>query len=308
METTSTVGPTTWDDFVGQDRMKRRLRIHITGAFEGKRPMEHVLLAGPSGFGKTTLSNLIAGELTDPMVTLVMPMTRKVLIQELQIFPGGILFLDEIHALSRRDQEILLPVLDERASVYDDRGRRWPLGWVTVLAATTEPGKIIAPLHDRFPIRPDFVPYSDEELGKIVSLMAENVGVEFDVETSEALGRASGGIPRQGEQFVLAARDLEITLGRDPSVDEILDLCSVSEDGLTGLHRRYLEILAGQRGTAGEKTIESLLRVPVPVIRDLERLLLERGLIEYTPGGRQLTPQGVLKVEGRDETRAYARR
>lgn len=302
---TLNLSPRVWSEFIGQSRMKRRLQIHIHAAFQGKRPLEHVLLAGPPGFGKTTLATLIADELTDPITTIVMPMARKPLIRELANFGGGVLFLDEIHALTRRDQELLLPVLD-RSVVVDDRGREYPLGWVTVIGATTEPDKMIAPLHDRFAIRPDFVPYTDEQLGEIVLLMAQNADVAIDETMAIALGRAAGGIPRMAKQFVYAARDLA-ALGDIPTTEEVLDLCSVDQDGLTSLHQRYLEILGSQSGPVGQKTIEMMLRVPPPVIRDLERLLLSRNLVEYTPGGRQLTPSGLTRVGGR-EARAYVRR
>lgn len=300
------LGPTEWDQFVGQERLKRRLQVHIQAAVHGKRELEHVLLAGPPGFGKTTLSTLIADSLCDRLKTLVMPMSRKALIYELAAFPGGVMFLDEIHAMTKRDQELLLPVMD-RGIVVDERGREYAVGWITIVAATTERDKLIGPLHDRFTIRPDFVPYTDDELRQIVSLMAYQADVDLTGEAAVALGKAAGGIPRTARQFVFAARDLASTFGRDPTVEEILDLCETDAEGLTTIHVRYLEILSEQRGQAGQKTIEALLRVPAAYIQELERLLLQRGLIEYTPSGRKLTPEGVQKMVRR-EIPTFARR
>lgn len=304
---TTTLDPIAWGEFVGQQTLKTRLQVHIHAAFQETRPLEHVLLAGPPGFGKTTLARLIAKELTDPIHTLVMPVQRKILIRELARFEGGVLFLDEIHALSKRDQEILLPVMDT-GFVRDERGREYDCGFMTIVAATTEPDKLIAPLHDRFAIRPDFVPYTDEELGLIVELMADRAGVDLDVNMARVLGRAAGGVPRMARQFVYAARDLTHTLHRPATAAEVLDLCSVNPDGLTALHRRYLEVLDDQNGLAGAKTIEMLLRIPTAVITNLERLLLGRGLIEYTPSGRQLTPEGMAKVTGSEGSVRYSRK
>ena len=305
MEQTA-LDPHSWDEFIGQERLKYQLQTHTAAAFAQHRPLSHVLLAGPPGFGKTTLSRLIAEAMTDPLVELQMPISRKFLVHHFRMFEGGVMFLDEIHALSRKDQEILLPVL-EQGSIFDDRGREFLIPFLTVVAATTERDKLIKPLHDRFPIRPDFVPYTDVELGAIVARMAERAEVTIDVKMAHDLGKASAGVPRMARHFVAAARDLD-ALDRPVTTEDILELCGVDPDGLTIQHREYLKVLASQpEGMAGEKTIEMVLQSPTGVIRDLERVLLKRQLIEYTRGGRQLTAEGIAKVQGR-EIRPYSRR
>lgn len=284
--------------FIGQPQMKSRLALHVRASILQTRPLEHILLAGPAGVGKSTLARLIAKELQmDPMI-LTMPMDRKALVRALQMFEGGVLFLDEIHALSKHDQEVLLPVLSESA-VIDARGRRWEIPWLTVVGATTERDKLIAPLHQRFPIKPEFVPYTDSELGQIVAGMANRMGIELDEETARSLGTASGGVPRNAESLILTYRDLTATT-RESCVTAgmVLDMCGVDPDGLTEQHRRELTILADQGGRAGQKTIELMLQVPGPVLRDLELLLLNRKLIEYTPTGRELTPAGMARSRG----------
>lgn len=296
-----------FDQFVGQEKLKARLSVSMQSALRRHAPMDHVLLSGPAGVGKSTMARLIANWLGDEIMTLVMPMERQSLTRALREFDGGILFLDEIHALSKRNQEILLPVLSSSLLV-DDRGREIDMGWVTVIAATTERDKLIAPLHDRFPIKPEIEPYTDADLSEIVAGMADRIRVPLDEPTMKALGTASGGVPRNAEAFLLTARDLMVIReGTVPTVEEILGLCEVDPDGLTALHLRYLRVLLDQGGRAGQKTIEMLLQVPAAVLRESERLLMARGLIELLPSGRVLTPLGVARASNR-EVRKYERR
>lgn len=285
--------------------MKTRLCVHMDAAKTRVQPLDHVLLSGPAGTGKSTLANLIGAYLNDPVTLLTMPMDRKTLVRAIQAFNGGILFLDEIHALPKRDQELLLPVLSEKV-IIDARGRRYQIPWLTVIGATTERDKLIAPLHGRFQIKPEIAPYTDFELGQIVAGMADRMGITLDQETAVTLGTASGGVPRNAEAFILAYRDLT-TNGEGVTAQTVLDLCQVDADGLTEQHRRYLSILSDQGGRAGQKTIEMLLQIPDQIVRELERLLLNRGLIEYGSTGRELTPTGVGRTQGR-EVPIYVRR
>lgn len=298
-----TLGVQDWEGFVGQDQLKSRLDIHIAAALHDRRPLEHTLLTGPLGSGKTTMARLIGVRTTDPVLELTMPMDRKSLVREIDNWTGGILFLDEIHAL--RDQEMLLPLLTE-GYILDSRGIKHQRGWLTVVAATTERDKVIKTLFSRFDITPEFEPYTDEQLGLIVARMARQAEVDLTQEIALALGRASGGIPRNAEHLVLAARALQIT-GRPVTAAAVLEFCQTDPDGLTLLHRRYLDVLVAQNGKASQKTLEMLLRLPAEAVRDLERLLLEKELIVYTPTGRELTAKGRAKQAGR-EAQEYSRR
>lgn len=292
-----TFRPNDWDHFIGQNNLKERLQVHIQAAREQQRPMDHVLLAGPPGFGKSSLAELIATDLTDPLHTLTMPIDRNTLIYTLANFEGGVLFLDEIHAMTKRDQEVLLPVLEDGV-VIDKHGFRSVVPWLTIVAATTERDKLIAPLYDRFAVKPDFVPYTEDELSQIVMGMAQKIGLELPEQDARVFGRASGGVPRNARQFITATRDLASVQDKPPTAQEVLALCQVDEDGLSMQHLQYLEVLHSQRGVAAERTIEMILRVPKPVIRDLERLLLANGYMQYSPSGRRLTPKGMSKVGG----------
>lgn len=292
-----------WDSYVGQPLLKERLDVHVAAALHDERPLEHVLLTGPLGSGKTSMARLIAARCHDPILELTMPMDRKTLIREFDNWTGGVLFLDEIHA--QRDQEMLLPLLTE-GFLLDSRGQKHQRKWLTVVAATTERDKVIRTLSSRFAITPEFEPYSDGELGLIVARMAAQAEVDLDQETAMALGRASGGIPRNAEHLVLAARALGVS-GRPVSTETILEFCQTDPDGLTVLHKRHLDVLHSQGDQASEKTLATLLDLSGTAVRDLERLPLQKGYIVYTPTGRQLTATGRAKQAGR-EAREYQRR
>lgn len=287
--------PTTWDEFVGQTKLKRRLDVHLSAAMAQERTLDPIFLAGPPGFGKTSLAAIIAHRMNVQLTDLTMPMTERALIQAFRAFRSpGVFFMDELHTLSKGIQEFLLPVV-ESSQYVDRRGRVYPLENMTLIAATTERDKVITPLFDRFPIKPEFGEYSEEEMNSIVAGMSTRAHVRLPKEVITRLGIAAGGVPRSAQQLVYAARDLRAT-GVDPTLGAILALVEIDQDGLTAMHVRYLDCLADGGGIAGLKTLEMMLRVPNSVLRELERLLLNRKYIDYTPGGREITPQGMARI------------
>jgi holliday junction DNA helicase RuvB len=291
-----TLRPTVQAEFVGQKKLLSRVNVGVRAARAENRPLDHVLLAGPPGFGKTTLAGIIAADLEDPLEFATMPLTERALTQ-IVLRHHGVLLLDEIHRASPRQQEMLLPLL-EFGYVVDNRGRKTVNTWLTIIGATTEPQKIIPPLYDRFAIKPRFEPYSTTELGRIVKGMARKADVTMSQRTAEVLGMAAGGTPRNARQLVLAARDLWFSLGRLPRPKEILDLCGVEADGLTDHHLAYLNALDSLGGEAGLKLIATSVRLHESVCMDLERLLIERGFIKYGDRGRSLTADGVRRATG----------
>lgn len=302
----TTVKARTWDEFIGQRALKLRLGTHIRASIAEERPLEHILLTGPPGSGKTTLAELIAQGTGDPLRAVTMPIDRKALIEILMDFTGGILFLDEIHAMAKKDQEMLLPVLG-RGVYVNTRGDEFEIPWLTVIGATTERDKVITPLLERFILRPEVEAYTDTEMGWIVQGMAIKARVNMDPSMARELGAASGGIPRNAKQFVFAARALAATTEDEVTATDVLALCVVDPDGLSELHNRYLALLDSQGGRAGSRTIEGLLQIQPIYARELERLLIGKGFITYTPSGRVLTRSGTLRARREVQRTMYSR-
>lgn len=277
--------PKTWDDYIGQEALKRRLRLRSEAARKSFRLLDHMLLIGPPGVGKTSLSALIAQELRVPFESYVMPLPPN-RVREVVLNTGGVLLLDEIHRLPAKAQEELLPVVED-GYFQVSWGKEYLEEPLMIIGATTEMKGVIKPLRDRFVI-PPFEEYTEEEMGQIVRRMGMQLGIEFTNEAALGLGRAAVGTPRLAKHLVKAANDLP-----DPNnVEDVLDLVGVTPQGLTVHHIKYLEVLRKSSGTAGVKVLAGTIGIPEPELLELEFVLRKLDMIENTPRGRSLKSTG----------------
>jgi Holliday junction DNA helicase RuvB len=284
-----------WDEFVGQSTLKRRLTTHIDAARNEGRALDHMLLVAPPGSGKTTLAKLIADRLGDDFADFMMPMDLKQLVRFIGRWRGGVLLLDEIHRAPKAFQESLLSI--EQGYIQMPTGQRVEVGHVTFICATTEPQGVIKPLWDRLLVKPVWEDYSDEDMARIITGMAERSGLVVAEQVAAGLARATGGTPRVAGSLVVALRDLAVT-DQEVSVETILDLTGLDVDGLTGQHVAYLHTLQALGGQSGLANVCSLLQLPPPVVQDLERLLIKRGFVALESNGRTLTTMGAAKLPG----------
>lgn len=292
------LAPRSWDSYIGQEKTKERLQLAIQGSLDRYEPMKHTLLLGPPGTGKTSLAELIAQELKQDLLALTMTpnFKMKALYNKIKKFEGGVIFLDEIHCLSDKHQHYLLDVLEKRKMTYDDGKVEYINVPITFVAATTEPDDLIVPLYERFTLRFTLGDYSEIEMARIVERMALMLNLEVTRDACLALGKASAGIPRQARRLVFAAQDL----GSIEHIDDILDTCGITKEGLTEDHLAYLKAIdqLSHNGKAvGIKNICNMSGRPREIVERLEKLLIDKDMVELTSSGRLLLYKGerVLK-------------
>ncbi|MDP3735277.1 MAG: Holliday junction branch migration DNA helicase RuvB [bacterium] len=297
--------PTAWDDYIGQEHIKRNLSILLSAARERAEPPEHLLFYGPPGLGKTTLAHLVARQMGAQIKITSGPAIEKVgdlasLLTNLAA--GDMLFIDEIHRLNKAVEEVLYPAME--SGVLDiiigkgpsARTIQLDLPPFTLLAATTRVALLSSPLRSRFSggvFRLEF--YSEDELARIVARSATILGVRVAPEASEEIARRSRFTPRTANYILKRCRDFTQIRKCDLSrkaVSEALALLEIDELGLTPADRRLLETLITKfsGGPVGLGTIAASLAEETETIEEVhEPYLMRAGLIERTPRGRMVT-------------------
>ena len=301
----ATLRPATWDEYVGQEPIKNNLHILISAAKERSAPPEHILFYGPPGLGKTTLAHLIARELGGALRSTSGPAIERVgdlaaLLTNMGT--GDILFIDEIHRLSRTIEEVLYPAMESGVlNIIIGKGPsartiELPLPPFTLVAATTRVADLSAPLRSRFSggtFRLEF--YSEDDIAKIVKRSANILGVEVDRAGVQEIAKRSRATPRTANYLLKRSRDYA-QLKRSPLsaelVNESLGMLEVDELGLTPLDRKLLSVLIERfnGGPAGVNALAAALaEEPTTVSEVHEPFLLQLGLIERTQRGRVAT-------------------
>jgi len=290
----NTLRPTTLDGYQGHPKLKARLQVMCAAAIRDGRPLGHILLCGPPGSGKTTLGTIIANMVEDPFESIIAgssaASTRNLI--RLAKSHNGVLFIDEVHRFSKAQQELLLPLLED--GYIESGSQRFHNPWITIIAATTEEQKVIPPLLQRF-WTPETEDLDMADMEAVVTGMASMASVDLSPDVVAALASAAGGMPRYAKRLVLAARDLADP-ENPPTAEAILDQCGAYPDGLTEAHVKYLEALNMLGAPSGVGLLSTILRKHESVCFDLERVLLDKGMIAFTKQGRELTSVGGARI------------
>lgn len=297
--------PKTLNEYIGQEKVKENLSVFIEAAKKRGDALDHVLLYGPPGLGKTTLSGIIAHEMGVNFRVTSGPAIEKpgdlaALLTNLQ--EGDVLFIDEIHRLSRSIEEILYPALEDFALDIiigkgpSARSIRLDLNKFTLVGATTRAGQLTSPLRDRFGVIQRLELYTKEELCDIIMRSASILGVACDKDGAMELAKRSRGTPRIANRFLKRVRDFADVMGNGRVTKEIvtiaLDRMEVDKLGLDALDKRLLTMLIKgyNGGPVGLETLASAIGEEAVTLEDVcEPYLMQLGFISRTPRGRVAT-------------------
>ncbi|MBE3597639.1 MAG: Holliday junction branch migration DNA helicase RuvB [Limnochordaceae bacterium] len=305
VELDRTLRPRTLEEYIGQSHAKESLALFIEAARRRREPLDHVLLYGPPGLGKTTLAGCIAHELGVEMRMTSGPAIERqgdlvALLTHLQ--PRDVLFIDEIHRLSRVVEEVLYPAMEDHAvDIVIGKGPgarsvRLELAPFTLIGATTRAGMLTSPLRDRFGVilRLDF--YSTEELAAIVRRSARLLGVPIDDAGAEEIARRSRGTPRTANRLLRRVRDYAQVRAAGMVTKEVarraLELLDVDERGLDAVDRQLLAAILQKfdGGPVGVETLAAAIGEEPETIEDVyEPFLMQQGYLQRTPRGRVAT-------------------
>ena len=298
--------PRNLDEYVGQDKVKENMKIYIESAKKRKEPLDHCLFYGPPGLGKTTLANIIANEMGSNLKVTSGPAIEKpgdlaAILTNLSEF--DVLFIDEIHRLSKSVEEILYPALEDFTLDIvigkgpSSRSIRLDLPKFTLIGATTKAGSLTTPLRDRFGIIHRLELYSPEDLATIVKRSSKILNVEIEEEAAQEIARRSRGTPRIANRLLKRVRDYAVVLGDGHITLKIAKLAlnklEIDELGLDDIDRKLLETMIVQYGgrAVGIEALAATVGEEIDTIEDVyEPYLIQIGFIARTLRGRKVLP------------------
>ena len=304
----ASIRPRNLSDFIGHESLKQNLSVFISGARSRSEAMDHVLLYGPPGLGKTTLAHIVANELGTNFRATAAPMLTKqgdlaAILTSLE--PMDVLFIDEIHRLPTAIEEVLYSAMEDfKLDIMLGEGPsaksvRIDLPPFTLVGATTRTGLLSNPLRDRFGIDLRLSFYSPEDLAKIIQRSAQILGTPIDMDGALMLARASRGTPRIANRLLKRARDFAGALNKNQiSADTIkttLFQLHIDDSGLDQIDREYMTTIVRHYagGPVGIENLAAALSEPTDTIEDvIEPYLMQLGFIQRTPRGRVITDAG----------------
>lgn len=301
----NSIRPEVLDEYIGQTEVKENIRVFIEAAKMRKEPLDHVLLYGPPGLGKTTLAYIIARELGVEIKTASGPSIEKsgdlaAVLSTLE--PGDVLFIDEIHRMPRYIEEILYPAMEDFTldiiigSEGNTRNIKIDLPPFTLVGATTRAGDLSAPLRDRFGIISKLKFYSIEELTEIIKRTSRVLAMPIQEDAAKELASRSRGTPRVANRLFKRVRDFALVDGKEEIDEEItekaLDRLKVDKDGLDDTDHQLLKAIIERfnGGPVGVESLASSIGEEVTTIEDvIEPYLLQEGYLKRTSRGRCVT-------------------
>ncbi len=297
--------PKSFAEFPGQDKVKEKLKVFVAAAKQRGESMDHVLLCGPPGLGKTTLSHIIANSLDVPFKSTSGPALHRkgdlaAILTSLR--PHSVLFIDEIHRLSRDVEEYLYSAMEDffidivTGEGMGARSMRFQLSPFTLVGATTRAGLLKAPFRDRFGILERLSFYDRQALDQILSRSAQLLNVELDEAGSREIARRCRGTPRVANRLLKRVRDYAQVKGRGVIDEEMaryaLDQLEVDQLGLDPMDRRILNLILDKfaGGPVGIDTLAAALSEEADTLEEVyEPFLIQEGLLQKTPRGRVVT-------------------
>ena len=307
-----TLRPSLFSDFTGQLKVKERLEITVAAALQRKEAVDHILLSGPPGLGKTTLANIIAKAMGSTLKSTSGPTIEKAadlagLLTNLE--EGDVLFIDEIHRLQKTIEEYLYPAMEDfKLDIIIDQGPnarsvRLNLPRFTLIGATTRSGLLTAPLLTRFPVRERLDYYQSTQLEKIVIRAARLLNIEIEESGAREIARRSRGTPRIANNLLRRVRDYAQVKGDGRITSEIADLSlamlEIDENGLDEMDKRILEAVIVKFG-GGPVGVGSLAvavgEEPDTLEEVYEPYLIMEGYLKRTPQGRVATELSYKKL------------
>ena len=307
-DTELSLRPKTLDDYIGQEKAKDNLSIYIKAAKQRNESLDHVLLYGPPGLGKTTLSGIIAHEMGVNLRVTSGPAIEKQgdLVAILtSLNEGDVLFIDEIHRLSRNIEEILYPAMEDFSLDIilgkgpSARSIRLDVPHFTLVGATTRSGQLTAPLRDRFGVLLRLELYTPEELGRIIMRSSGILGIETDREGALEIASRSRGTPRIANRLLRRVRDIaQVEFDGVISLEvaqKALERFEIDELGLDEFDRKMLTTIITNYGggPVGLETLAAAVGEEAVTIEDVyEPYLMQIGFLARTPRGRCVTPLG----------------